>query len=213
MVVADEQTEGRGSRGRTWRAPKGGAWVSVVVRPTSSEGVALLSLRVGLVVAETLGRWMETGSVEPQLKWPNDLMVDARKLGGVLCEARWQGDQPSWVVVGIGVNVHNPVPADVDPPAVRLADLASALPTGPEVAQVLGCAVASVDTTSGTLDVTERARFEARDWMRGRDVSLGGGIQGRADGVSPDGRLRVLVTTPEGTDRVSFLTAPVGICP
>lgn len=213
MVVADEQTEGRGSRGRTWQAQRGGAWVSVVLRPESAEGVALLSLRVGLVVAETLGRWMETGSIVPQLRWPNDLMVGSRKLGGVLCEARWQGNHPAWVVAGIGVNVHNGVPGPVDPPAARLADLASDVPPGPDVALSLGRVVASVDTATGSLGAEEHARFDARDWRRGQDVELGPGIHGRADGVSPDGRLRVLVTASDGTERVSLLTTPEGACP
>ncbi len=212
MVVADEQTGSRGSRGRTWLAPVGGAWVSVVVRPESAEGVALLSLRVGLLVAETIGQWIEAGSVAPHLKWPNDLMAGSGKMGGILCEAKWQGDHPSWVVVGIGVNVHNPVPAGLDPPAVRLADLAPGAPAGPEVALILGNIVASVETARGTLTAAEHARFDARDWLRGRNVELGPDTRGRADGVSPDGRLRVLVSTPDGRDRVSFLSAPAGTC-
>jgi len=213
MVVADEQTGGRGSRGRVWRAPVGGAWISVVLRPASAAAVAVLSLRVGLVVAETLERWIGAGSDALQLKWPNDLMVGARKLGGILCEARWQGDHPAWVVAGVGVNVHNPVPEEVDPPAVRLADLASDVPAAREVALQLGRAVASAGTATGALDEEERARFAARDWLRGRGVTVAPGIHGRADGVLPDGRLRVLVTGPDGEERVSFLTAPATACP
>jgi len=213
MVVADEQTGGRGSQGRTWHAPVGGAWVSVVLRPVAVAGVTVLSLRVGLAVAETLEQWWETGSAPLQIKWPNDLMVGSRKLGGILCEARWQGDRPAWVVAGVGVNVHNPLPDDVEPPAARLADRASGVPPAWEVAQQVGQAVASLDPASGWLDEEERARFSARDWLRGRDVTVAPGIRGRADGVLPDGRLRVVVTDAGGEEHVSLLTAAVAACP
>jgi BirA family transcriptional regulator, biotin operon repressor / biotin---[acetyl-CoA-carboxylase] ligase len=106
-VVAGEQLEGRGSRGRSWHSPPGGLWLSVLLYPATLGGIEVVSLRVGLVVAAALEAFT---SEAVQLKWPNDLILDRRKLGGILCEARWQGGVLAWVAVGIGVNVQNPIP-------------------------------------------------------------------------------------------------------
>ena len=111
MVVATEQLQGRGSRGRPWHSPPGGLWLSALYRPPSTGGLELLSVRVGLAVARALDPYVPT---PVRLKWPNDLMHDGRKLGGILCEARWQGAALGWIAVGVGLNVRNPVPGGVD---------------------------------------------------------------------------------------------------
>jgi len=99
-VVAEEQTAGRGSRGRHWASPIGGLWLSVLSRPATA-GLELVSLRAGLAVAELLERLGVSGRI--MIKWPNDLMLDDRKTGGLLCEARWQGAALAWVVIGLGL--------------------------------------------------------------------------------------------------------------
>jgi BirA family biotin operon repressor/biotin-[acetyl-CoA-carboxylase] ligase len=83
VVVADEQTGGRGSRGRGWRSPPGGLWLSALYRPGLAAGTELLSLRVGLAVAQAVEA-LATG-LRVSIKWPNDLLLDGRKLGGILC--------------------------------------------------------------------------------------------------------------------------------
>ena len=100
-VLAEAQTGGRGSRGRAWHSPPGGLWLSVLYRPPAPDGVELLSLRLGLLVAAAL----ETlaAGLPVMVKWPNDLMLHDRKLGGMLCEARWQGESLAWVVAGLGL--------------------------------------------------------------------------------------------------------------
>ena len=120
VVVAGEQTGGRGSRGRGWRSPPGGLWLSALFRPRASAGVELFGLRIGLAVAdaiEALGP-----GVPVDIKWPNDLMVGDRKLGGILCEARWQGEALAWVVAGVGINVANAIPAELAGIATALAE-------------------------------------------------------------------------------------------
>jgi BirA family biotin operon repressor/biotin-[acetyl-CoA-carboxylase] ligase len=184
-VVAEEQVGGRGSRGRFWTSPPGGLWLSVLARP-SAAGLELLSLRAGLAVAETLDRAGLEGWV--RLKWPNDLMLGEAKAGGILCEARWQGPALEWVVVGLGLNVTNRPPAALGAGATHLA-LAQPSLTAPALVAPMVAALRALDAGAEPLSDDERARFAARDWLRGR--MLRGPVPGTADGLAADGGLRV----------------------
>jgi BirA family biotin operon repressor/biotin-[acetyl-CoA-carboxylase] ligase len=182
-VVAAEQTAGRGSRGRQWHSPRGGLWLSVLARP-EREGVELLSLRAGLAIAESLAQ----AGVEVALKWPNDLMWGERKVGGVLCEARWVGDIPAWVAIGVGLNVRNPIPPELAGAAAGLAErLPEATPEG--ILELLLPGLRSLDTATGRLGSAEQRRLARRDWLRGR--VLRAPSPGVADGIAPDGALRI----------------------
>ena len=108
VVVADEQTAGRGRRGHTWFSPRGsGLYVSVVLAPAASatdpvRATTLLTLAAGVALAE--GIEQATGLVV-DLKWPNDLQVRRRKLGGILAESSGRGGSMDTLVVGCGINV------------------------------------------------------------------------------------------------------------
>jgi len=184
-VIAGEQLEGRGSRGRTWHSPVGGLWLSVVFKPPAVEGLEVISLRVGLAVAEAI----QSRVPKPvQLKWPNDLMLEGRKLGGVLCEARWQGDALGWVAVGVGMNVRNRVPEDLGSVAVSLCELAPEI-TVEEVAEPVLAALRALDLGTGRLWPSELERFARRDWLRGRTIREP--VAGMVTGVGEDGALLV----------------------
>ena len=190
-VVAEAQTGGRGSRGRVWESPPGGLWVSVLYRPATAAGAELLSLRLGLAVAEALDG-MAPG-VRIALKWPNDLILADRKVGGILCEARWQGESPGWIVAGLGLNVTNPIPEHLRATAVPLA---SAAPDA-TVDTVLPTVLEALRRPPGErerLDAYERRRLAARDWLRGRMIRAP--LAGRAEGIAEDGAL--LVRSGEG---------------
>lgn len=184
-VVANVQTLGRGSRGRVWESPMGGLWLSVLLRPAVAPAVEVLSVRVALTVAAAIER-SAVGKVTIQLKWPNDLMLAGRKLGGILCEARWQGAVLGWVAVGIGVNVGNPIPAALAGSAIALGSVLDDV--GPEqLVEPVALAVAAIGTSEGHLGAAEAADFAARDWLRGRRLREPG--TGTAEGVSLDGAL------------------------
>lgn len=108
VVVADEQTAGRGRRGHTWFSPPGsGLYVSVVLAPATAmtdpaRATTLLTLAAGVALAE--GIEQATG-LRVDLKWPNDLQVSRRKLGGILAESSGAGDRSDTVIVGYGINV------------------------------------------------------------------------------------------------------------
>jgi BirA family transcriptional regulator, biotin operon repressor / biotin---[acetyl-CoA-carboxylase] ligase len=185
-IIAEEQTEGRGSRGRTWHSPRGGLWLSVLARPSVPSGLDPMSLRAGLAVSRAVA------SLAPgerlRLKWPNDLMLGERKVGGILCEARWQGDTLAWVVVGLGLNVTNEVPDAVRETAANLAQRWPHLQPAALVEPVV-TAIRAIDVRSARLDDSELRSFHALDWLAGR--ALTDPIAGVAEGVEADAALRV----------------------
>ena len=191
MVVATEQLQGRGSRGRPWHSPPGGLWLSALYRPPSTGGLELLSVRVGLAVARALDPYVPT---PVRLKWPNDLMHDGRKLGGILCEARWQGAVLGWIAVGIGLNVRNPVPAELRETAVSLVELQPAIQLE-TVLNSVAAAVGALDLGAERLSPAELEFFAARSWLHGREIREP--LAGTVAGLNDDGALRV--RTPQGS--------------
>lgn len=108
VVVADEQTAGRGRRGRSWiSAPGAGVWMSVLLRPRlDPERSGLLTLMTAVAVRDALAA---TAGVDARIKWPNDLLLAGRKVCGILLDAAAGGEGLRYVVVGIGLNVRSPM--------------------------------------------------------------------------------------------------------
>jgi len=120
LVWADEQTAGRGRRGRIWRSPPGNLYLSLVLRPDAAPSRAA---QLGFVAALGLGDALQP-LIGPALllryKWPNDLLANGRKLAGILLESETSAsDRVDFVVVGIGVNIVS-APGDVEFPATSL---------------------------------------------------------------------------------------------
>jgi BirA family transcriptional regulator, biotin operon repressor / biotin---[acetyl-CoA-carboxylase] ligase len=200
VVLAEEQTAGRGRDGRTWRSDAGGVWLAMLFRPRRAETVAV-SIRAGLVVADAVDELLAAGpgsrGLRAQVKWPNDVLLDGRKLAGVLCEGRWQGDELQWLAVGVGVNVCNPVPAELAGTAVTLAEFL------PDIRRIdlLDClmpGLTRITTHAGELSEPECAAYATRDALRGRQLLAP--LPGRGAGLRPDGAL--LVAGDHGTTAV-----------
>jgi len=105
VVLADEQTGGRGRSGRDWFSPSGlGVWASIIVRPgLDAKRLAGLGIATAVALADAMGRDF---GIDARVKWPNDILAGGRKLGGILVEAaQVAGDTIESAVVGIGVNV------------------------------------------------------------------------------------------------------------
>jgi BirA family biotin operon repressor/biotin-[acetyl-CoA-carboxylase] ligase len=104
VAVAETQTCGRGRLGREWVSPKGGLWFSVVLRPELKpvETVGLVFV-AGLAVTEVL---RELYGLEAETKWPNDVLVNGKKICGILTEANTTGEKVNYVIAGVGVNVN-----------------------------------------------------------------------------------------------------------
>jgi BirA family transcriptional regulator, biotin operon repressor / biotin---[acetyl-CoA-carboxylase] ligase len=192
VVTAGEQTAGRGRRGNEWFAPAGSCLLySALLRPFCSEATRLLPLAVPVAVCEAAE---SVAPVRCQVKWPNDVWVDERKVAGVLVEAR---PDDGWAVIGVGVNVA--IPREDFPPELReTAD--SLLPTeadggqppggAPGVRQALAALNDSLGRWVDASDDEVLAAFRARDALSGRRVSWEGG-EGTASEIDERGHLVV----------------------
>jgi BirA family biotin operon repressor/biotin-[acetyl-CoA-carboxylase] ligase len=116
LVIADEQTAGRGRHGRRWAsAPGAGIWLTLIERPSDARALEVLAIRCGLYAAQALDALAGT---TVSVKWPNDLYVANLKLAGTLIETRWRGTAPEWVAIGFGLNVRTPaLPTAIGLPA------------------------------------------------------------------------------------------------
>jgi BirA family biotin operon repressor/biotin-[acetyl-CoA-carboxylase] ligase len=196
LVVAEEQTQGRGRQGRRWISPPGGLWVSLVLRDRLSVGeLPLLAGAVGVAVAATLGRW----GLRAQIKWPNDILVGGKKCGGILVELAGEADALAYIVVGIGldVNVH---PGERDPTlASSTTSLAVELGRPVDRRVLLQALLAELEQWCGAVRRAPGAilsAWRARDALRGRRIRLVQGdvaLEGQAAGIADDGGLRLLL--------------------
>jgi len=187
IVTATEQTAGRGRRGRRWSAPAGKALLlSAILSPLSAEHV-LLPLAVPIAVCEAVE---SLAPLECRVKWPNDVWVEERKLAGVLIEAQ----PPDWAVIGIGLNVSiepDEFPTDLRQPATSVGHGVS---TEGALEAVCSALARWVEAPADRVV----AEFEARDALRGREISwIGAGGQegdssGVADGIDERGNLVVV---------------------
>ena len=199
VVGADIQTAGRGRRGRSWMAARGhGLLVSVLVRPgVPPVDAGLLPIVAAVGVADALG----PGA---RIVWPNDILIQDRKVAGILCEMSADQEGVDWAVVGVGINVRSAPGLDDarwspgaladggDPPARAdlLVDLLAAL--GERYAAWVA------DGPEGVLSA-----FAGRDALVGRAVAVSlpeGEVTGVAEGTDELGRLRV--RTEDGERRL-----------
>jgi BirA family biotin operon repressor/biotin-[acetyl-CoA-carboxylase] ligase len=182
LIVADEQTAGRGRHGRRWAsAPGVGVWLTLIERPTDARALDVLSLRCGLYAAEALDA---LAGARVGVKWPNDIYLGDRKLAGILIETRWRGTAPDWVAIGFGLNVVAPDVAT----GAGLPQGVSRLQALERLVPVLRAAAAA----SRHLSADEVARWRDRDIAVDRAVTSP--ASGIAAGISADGQLLVAGT-------------------
>ena len=188
LVLAEEQTAGRGRGGTQWRSPRGsGIWLTMIGRPRTADALDVLALRVGIRAARVLDRFA-SGSV--RLKWPNDLWLSSGKLGGILAEARWRGERPEWVALGMGINL-------VAPDSIPGASLAKDVVPSDVLAELVPALRAAM-SAAGPLTLAELEEFAARDLAAGRQCTSP--LVGTARGITAAGEL--IVETAEGTRSV-----------
>jgi BirA family biotin operon repressor/biotin-[acetyl-CoA-carboxylase] ligase len=198
VVVAEEQTAGRGRFGREWVSPPGqNISLSAILRP-SSEQLCYLNMAATLAVS---GAIVGLTGLRPAIKWPNDVRIGGRKVSGILIETTVQGGEPIHAVVGIGLNVN------FDPSQTPgLADIATSLyvETGRRLDRT-AVILAVLERLDDLYSAVKRGRSLTDQWAAqidtfGRTVKVRWGdrlVEGRAQGV--DGHGNLLLAQPDGS--------------
>lgn len=203
IVVADHQTAGRGRLARTWFSPPGvNIYMSAALRPDMPpKDATILTLLAGVAAASAL---REQTGVNIRLKWPNDLLVGSKKLGGILTEMRAIPDRIQFAVIGIGINVNAHIadlPVDIHTLATSIADEAGAVYSR---SMILSALIKSLDTWLAILS-TQGKMPVISEWLKlsctiGKTVSVLQGnttVTGIAEDVDNEGFL--LVRQSDGT--------------
>ena len=218
LLVAEQQTAGRGRLGRVWQSDVGASLMLSLGLPMAPRDWSGLSLAVGVSVAESLQPTLPP--LEPGqpprigLKWPNDLWLSGdRKLGGILVETASfvapqaahpttaQGTAARYVVVGIGINVLPRSGEGMSMPPGCLQDVEPGLDAPTALLRIVPPLVAMLQGFEACGFAPVQPRFAARDVLQGRPVTLSDGQTGTAHGVAEDGAL--LVHTAQGMQAVT----------
>ena len=207
VILAREQTQGRGRRGRTWYSPAAGnLYASFVFRPNLEPArLQDFTLWMGLNVCELVANFCK---LKPGLKWPNDLLVNGRKAGGMLTEARIDSDQVHDLVFGLGLNL-NAKPEDLPREVQKTAiSLAAAAGTPLDVNRFAAALISRVLSAYGRFVENDyRLKFaelwQKFDLLRGQEVTVTQGerqVSGVATGIDDVGSL-IVRTTAGKTER------------
>jgi BirA family biotin operon repressor/biotin-[acetyl-CoA-carboxylase] ligase len=191
VIIAEEQTAGKGRLKRAWLSPRGSLSLSVILYPSLGYLPSLIMM-ASLAVARSI----ETVSgLEAQIKWPNDVLIGGKKVCGILVESEVRGEVVGYAVVGIGVNVN-----------LRITDFPELLPAATSLSHELGREVSRLDLVKGLLVEIERLYLallgggsiyeEWRDRLAtlGKEVCVASGeatYSGIAESVAGDGSLLV----------------------
>jgi BirA family biotin operon repressor/biotin-[acetyl-CoA-carboxylase] ligase len=183
VYLADAQTAGRGRGAHTWSSPPGsGLYVSILLRPALAPGDALwCSLAAGLAVGTAIH---QTTGLVPDLRWPNDILIGKRKLAGILTEMHAEATRVRYLVIGIGINVHQPhFPAELASVATSLALEGRQTTRG----TLLTALLRSLDEEATALTASQPEQAQqalvarlnaASSWIRGKSVIVDEGQPG-----------------------------------
>lgn len=203
LAVADRQTAGRGRRGRAWESPAGSSiYMSVLLRPEiSPDKASMLTLVMALSVAEGIREC--AGSRDIRIKWPNDIIINGKKLAGILTEMSAQIDYINHVTVGVGINVNiTDFPENIAGTATSLrTECGHAVKRAPLIAAVMERLEENYETFSDTEDLSGLTdRYSGLLINCDRDVQIIGAkemYQAHAIGINRIGEL--VVRREDGT--------------
>jgi BirA family biotin operon repressor/biotin-[acetyl-CoA-carboxylase] ligase len=197
-VIAERQTAGRGRLGRQWHSPGGlNLYTSIVLRPDlAPSSVPQVALVVGAAVAAAVA---EETALRPAIKWPNDVLLDGRKVAGILTEMESEVDRVHWVIAGVGVNLNTP--GSRFPPELRAKASSLMLASGRRIdrAAFTGRLLAALEARYGRFlqegfGASVRAEWESYSCLTGTEVQVAtpeGEQRGRVLGLDHDGALRL----------------------
>jgi BirA family biotin operon repressor/biotin-[acetyl-CoA-carboxylase] ligase len=187
VVVADTQSDGRGRLGRDWSSPSGGLYMTALLE--AKPHANLIPLLSGTAVAETI---RYCSGVEAELKWPNDVLIEGRKVAGILVDADWSGDERGFILLGVGVNLNNALPEDLKEATTLAEEEGEEI----DVPAFLGSLLENLDDLLLTLEADPRkiiARWEGLSETLGKRIvvqdSSGNITEGIAESIDIDGAL------------------------
>jgi len=197
VVIAESQTAGRGRLGRPWFSPKGGIWLSILTRPPKwFHFLDSLPLVGALAIAKPLA---EQWNIDAKVRWPNDVVVGRRKIGGVLVEAKARGNELDFAILGLGINAN-----------VETSKIGAISRTATSVLSILGKEVKREDLIPAILFEMERnfeslggsADVDLEGLLTNLDGSRGSRVKVRTSGAELEG----VVDSYEGLSRIRILT-------
>ena len=195
LVVADEQTAGRGRLDRKWFTPPGTALAFSLILRLSAAERQHLSRMVGLAALSVTDSLLARG-LSPEIKWPNDILLNGRKVAGILIESVWSGEAVDCSVIGTGVNILKGAVPDTDMLLFPATSLEDALGCPVERAKVLHDILAALIVLRPQLGTDEfMAKWEELLAYRGRQVQVemsgAGPVIGNIAGLGTDGSLQL----------------------
>lgn len=129
IIITEKQSGGKGRSGKRWYSPQGGIWFSVILYPDLiPSNILIITLMTAVAVAKTIHQLFPQISI--QIKWPNDLLIEDRKVCGILTEATTNKKNAKWVILGIGINANNDLselPEDIRKDSISLKEVAGQL--------------------------------------------------------------------------------------
>jgi BirA family biotin operon repressor/biotin-[acetyl-CoA-carboxylase] ligase len=184
-LLAQQQRHGHGQQGRVWQSPPGGVWLSAAI-PWPEQPAAAASLALAAAVGIALQ--LEALGLKPQIKWPNDLLIDGRKLAGILPRLRWRGGRVRYAQLGVGLNGVNRGPAG----AINLAEVLGQ--RRHPLAQPAGLAarlLRGLEWAAAACDQPELVRRQAEQRLYRPEWLEHEGERWAVAGLAPDGGLRL----------------------
>ena len=173
VVIAETQHAGRGRSGRTWYSPKGGVWLSILIRCQGDQTVVDALPFIGAVaIAKTLiANWR----VKAQVRWPNDVVVGGRKIAGVLVESKSRGNKLAYAILGLGINA-NFRTVEIEPIKESSTSLLNLVGRPVSRERLIAAVLSEVEATYDAVNaVGEGALLEILgrlDWSHGKQVTV-----------------------------------------
>ncbi len=202
IVIANRQTGGRGRKKRPWTSPKGGLWFSIILRPNIPPTEAMkVTMCAACALTEAIKK--ET-NLNPSIKWPNDILINDKKLCGILTELSAEIDTINFLIIGIGVNANNRIPENINHIATSLKKELQ------KKVNALSLFIQILESFERfyTILINENDEIIQKTWISysstiGSNIQVKtekGELRGKAIGLDKQGEL--IIKTPQGEKRI-----------